>query len=213
MPSFDIVSKTDLAEVRNAVEGVVREIQTRFDFKGSKSSVELKEGTITLLADDDLKLKQVHELLKTYFVRRKLDTGALEFGKEEKATGNMVRQVVTVKQGIDKDLAKRLVKEIKDSKLKVQAAIQGDELRVTGKKIDDYVVTWVNQYGKTRVFCTTLGHNTDTVADPRYLDLVTRGLLWSVGKLDGKDKEKYLKPAPAAAPAKVEPQPTPAKKK
>ena len=79
----------------------------------------------------------------------------------------------------------------------------------TGKKVDDYVVTWVNQYGKTRVFCTTLGHNTDTVADPRYLDLVTRGLLWSVDKLDGK----YLKPVPAPAPAKVEPQPTPAKKK
>jgi cyclic-di-GMP-binding protein len=137
MPSFDIVSKTDLSEVRNAIEGVTREIQTRFDFKGSKCTVELKEAEIVLLADDDLKLKQVHELLKSYFVRRKLDTGCLDFGKEEKASGNMVRQTVTVKQGIDKELAKRLVREIKDSKMKVQAAIQGDELRITGKKIDD----------------------------------------------------------------------------
>lgn len=137
MPSFDIQSKTDIAEVENALNGMRREIETRFDFKGSKSTVERKDNAITLLADDDLKMKQMHELLKGYFVRRKLDPGALEFGDPEKASGNMVRQVVTVKQGIASDLAKKIVKGIKDSKLKVQASIQGDELRITGKKRDD----------------------------------------------------------------------------
>ncbi|MDZ4736140.1 MAG: YajQ family cyclic di-GMP-binding protein [Rhodospirillaceae bacterium] len=137
MPTFDIQSKTDLAEVENALNGMRREIETRFDFKGSKSTVERKENVITLVADDDLKMKQMHELLKGYFTRRKLDAGALDFGIAEKASGNMVRQVVTVKQGIASDLAKKIVKALKDSKMKVQASIQGDELRVTGKKRDD----------------------------------------------------------------------------
>src|SRR5690606_9803744 len=126
-----------LAEVDNALNGMRREIETRFDFKGSKCSVERKEETLTLLADDDLKLKQMHELLKGYFVRRKLDPGALEVKDAEKASGNTVRQQVVIKQGIDSTLAKKIVKEIKDSKMKVQAAIQGDELRITGKKRDD----------------------------------------------------------------------------
>jgi hypothetical protein len=137
MPTFDIQSKTDLAEVENALNGMRREIETRFDFKGSKSTVERKENVITLVADDDLKMKQMHELLKGYFTRRKLDAGALEFGDPEKASGNMVRQVVTVKQGIASDLAKKIVKALKDSKMKVQASIQGDELRISGKKRDD----------------------------------------------------------------------------
>jgi uncharacterized protein YajQ (UPF0234 family) len=137
MPSFDIQSKTDLAEVDNAVQGVMREIGTRFDFKGSKSSVERKEAELILNADDGLKLKQVQELLKGYFVRRKLDPGCLDWKDEEKASGNSVRQKVIVKQGIDKDLAKTIVKAVKESKLKVQATIQGDELRITGKKRDD----------------------------------------------------------------------------
>jgi uncharacterized protein YajQ (UPF0234 family) len=137
MPSFDIQSKTDLAEVDNAVQGVVREIGTRFDFKGSKCSVERKEAEITINADDALKLKQVHELLVGYFVRRKLDPICLDWKDEEKAAGNSVRQKVLVKQGIDKEAAKTIVKSLKDSKMKVQASIQGDELRVTGKKRDD----------------------------------------------------------------------------
>ncbi|HNB26783.1 MAG TPA: YajQ family cyclic di-GMP-binding protein [Alphaproteobacteria bacterium] len=137
MPSFDIVSKTDLAEVDNAVQGVVREIGTRFDFKGSKCSVERKEALITLLADDDMKLRQMQELLKGYMVRRKLDASALDFKDPQAASGNTLRQEVNVKQGIDQTLAKRIVKEIKDSKLKVQVSIQGDELRVSGKKKDD----------------------------------------------------------------------------
>lgn len=137
MPSFDIVSKTDVHEVDNALDGVRREIGQRFDFKGSHCSIERKESEITILADDDLKLKQMHELLRTYLTRRKVDAGALEFKDPEKASGNMVRQIGTIKQGIDKDLAKQITKEIKGSKLKVQAAIQGDELRITGKKRDD----------------------------------------------------------------------------
>ena len=137
MPSFDIVSKTDLAEVDNALQGMVREIGQRFDFKGSHCTIERLENVLTINADDALKLKQMHELLKTYLTRRKLDAGALEYKDPEKATGNSVRQTVTVRQGLASDLAKRIVREIKDAKLKVQVAIQGDELRVTGKKRDD----------------------------------------------------------------------------
>lgn len=137
MPSFDIVSKTDLAEIDNAVQGVVREIGTRFDFKGSKCTVERKEALITLLADDDMKLRQMQELLRGYVVRRKLDASALDFKEPQKAAGNALRQEVAVKQGIEQTVGKRIVKELKDSKLKVQVSIQGDELRVTGKKKDD----------------------------------------------------------------------------
>jgi cyclic-di-GMP-binding protein len=137
MPSFDIVSKTDLSEVDNALHGMVREIGQRFDFKGSKCTIERLENVLTVNADDALKLKQMHELLKTHLTRRKLDAGALEFKDPEKATGNTVRQTVIVRQGVAADLAKRIVREIKDGKLKVQVAIQGDELRVSGKKRDD----------------------------------------------------------------------------
>jgi uncharacterized protein YajQ (UPF0234 family) len=137
MPSFDVVSKTDLNEVDNAINGARREIDTRFDFKGSKCTMERSEESITLFADDDMKLKQMQELLKGYVTRRKLDAGALEFKDPERASGNAVRQEVIVKQGIDQKLAKEIVKAIKDAKLKVQAAIQGDELRISGKKRDD----------------------------------------------------------------------------
>ncbi len=137
MPSFDIVSRLEMAEVDNALAALTREIATRFDFKGSKSSVARLEGSLTIAADDDLKLKQMHELLKVHLTRRKVDTGALEFKPPEKAAGNSVRQTVVLRQGIDKELAKEIVRDIKDSKMKVQVSIQGDELRVTGKKRDD----------------------------------------------------------------------------
>ena len=137
MPSFDVVSRLELAEVDNALQGMMREIATRFDFKGSKSKIERKEGELLLLADDDLKLKQMHELLKVYLTRRKVDAGALDMKPPEKAAGNALRQSILLRQGIDKELGKRLVKELKDSKLKVQVSIQGDELRVVGKKRDD----------------------------------------------------------------------------
>jgi uncharacterized protein YajQ (UPF0234 family) len=137
MPSFDIVSKTDLAEVDNALGNIAREIATRFDFKDSKCKIERKEALLTLHADDQTKLRQMHELLKGHFVRRKLDPAALDFKEPERAAGDTLRQLVTVKQGIDRELGKRLVKELKESKLKVQVSIQGDELRVSGKKRDD----------------------------------------------------------------------------
>lgn len=137
MPSFDIVSKTDLAEVDNALGNIRREIETRYDFKGSNCRIERTDEVITIHADDDLKLKQMHELLQGHLARRKIDAGVLDYKTPEKAAGQSVRQAVVVRQGIDKELAKKLVKEIKGSKIKVQVSIQGDELRVSGKKRDD----------------------------------------------------------------------------
>ncbi|MHA1565684.1 MAG: YajQ family cyclic di-GMP-binding protein [Alphaproteobacteria bacterium] len=137
MPSFDIVSRTDLTEVDNALQGVGSDIAQRYDFKGSKCSIERKEEVLTILADNDQKLKQMHELLKGNLARRKVEAGALEYQAIEKAAGTSVRQVVAIRQGISTKLSKQIVKALKSSKLKVQTAIQGDELRVTGKKRDD----------------------------------------------------------------------------
>lgn len=137
MPSFDIVSKTDMAEVDNAVAGIQREIGQRFDFKGTKCTVERKEQVITVIADDDTRLKQLQELLAVHFTRRHVDPKCLEFKTAERAAGDTLRQEVVIKEGIDKDLAKIVTKAIKESKSKVQASIQGDEVRITGKKRDD----------------------------------------------------------------------------
>ena len=137
MPSMDVVSKTDLAEVDNAVQGAMREIGTRFDFKGSKCTIERTEATLLVAADDDLKLKQVDELIRCYLSRRKIDGGAFDFGKPEKASGNTLRQTITIKQGIDREVSQKIIKAAKGSKLKIQVAIQGDELRISGKKRDD----------------------------------------------------------------------------
>jgi uncharacterized protein YajQ (UPF0234 family) len=137
VPSFDIVSQTDMAEVDNALQNMEREITTRYDFKGSKSRIERKDNEITIHADDDLKLKQMHELLQGHLAKRKIEPGVLDYKAVEKAAGQSVRQTVAIKTGIDKELAKRIVKDIKNAKMKVQVAIQGDELRVTGKKRDD----------------------------------------------------------------------------
>lgn len=141
MPSFDIVSKTDFQEIDNALQNLIREISTRYDFKGSNCTIERKEREITINADDDLKLKQMHELLQGHLARRKIDAGVLDYKDPEKAAGQSVRQKVIVKEGIDKELAKRIVKDIKGSGLKVQVAIQGEELRVSGKKRDDLQAT------------------------------------------------------------------------
>ncbi|MEO1243553.1 MAG: YajQ family cyclic di-GMP-binding protein [Pseudomonadota bacterium] len=137
MPSFDIVSEVELAEAENAIQNVTREITTRYDFKGSKSTIEMKEGAITIFADDDLKLRQMHEILQGNMQKRGIEPGSLDYQKVEPAAGQSVRQQVLLKQGLDKELAKKIVKAIKGEKFKVQAAIQGDELRVTGKKRDD----------------------------------------------------------------------------
>ena len=137
VPSFDIVSRIELAEVDNALAAITREIGTRFDFKGSKCTVDRQEGMLALLADDELKLKQMHELLKVHLTRRKVDPAALDYKAPEKASGNTLKQTIVLRQGVDADLARQLIREIKDSKLRVQVSIQGDELRVTGKKRDD----------------------------------------------------------------------------
>lgn len=137
MPSFDIVSRTEIPEVDNAIQGALREIGTRYDFKGSNCTIERNDEAIQITAEDELKLKQVQELLRGHMGKRKVDVAALDFQEPQKGSGMSMRQTVGIKQGIERDLAQKIVKTIKGSKLKVQVAIQGDELRVSGKKRDD----------------------------------------------------------------------------
>ena len=137
--SFDIASKIDLQEVLNAEQQATKEISQRFDFKGSKSSIALNKEKyeITLISDDELKLKTVIDILQTKLVKRGISLKALQYGKIEQASGNSVRQVVTLQQGIPVEKSKEIVKIIKDTKMKVQAEIQKDQVRVKAKKIDD----------------------------------------------------------------------------
>jgi hypothetical protein len=137
--SFDITCKIDLQEVSNAVNQTVKEIGQRFDFKGSKSTVELDRGaaTVTLVSDDEHKLRSVIDILQTKLVKRSVALKALTYGKVEKAAGDAVRQVISLQQGIPQEKAKEIVKMIKDMKLKVTAEIQKDQVRVRAKKIDD----------------------------------------------------------------------------
>ncbi|HLA82428.1 MAG TPA: YajQ family cyclic di-GMP-binding protein [Thermoleophilia bacterium] len=139
MPSFDVVSRVDMQEVDNAVNQVKKEITTRFDFRGSKTQIELdrKEAKINLLTEDDMKLRAIRDMLIAKIVRRSIEVGALNFAPAEKAGGDMLRQVVTITNGIDIETARKVVKLVKDTKIKVQAAIQGDEVRITGKQRDD----------------------------------------------------------------------------
>jgi uncharacterized protein YajQ (UPF0234 family) len=136
MPSFDVVSKIDQHEVTNAVDQANREINNRFDFKGTDARLELSKNTITLIAPSDFQLKQVDEILRNKLAKRNVDVRSLDY-KNPEIKLNEARQQVDVKQGIDSDLAKKIVKLIKEANLKVQAAIQGDQVRVTGKKRDD----------------------------------------------------------------------------
>jgi uncharacterized protein YajQ (UPF0234 family) len=137
MPSFDIVSDVNQVEVRNAVDQANKEITNRFDFKGSDARVEYADKVLTLYADDDFKLKQVTDVLLGKFAKRSVDVRSLKYGDPEKISGNKVKQAVTVRTGVDQDLAKKIVRMIKDSKLKVQASIQGDAVRVSGAKKDE----------------------------------------------------------------------------
>ncbi len=136
MPSFDIVSEVNQVEVRNAVDQTNKEVSTRFDFKGSDARVEPAEGTLTIYADDDFKLSQVTDILTAKLAKRGVDIRALKYGDVQKVSGNKVKQVVTVRVGIEQELAKKIVKLVKDSKMKVQASIQGDAIRVSGAKRD-----------------------------------------------------------------------------
>ena len=136
MPSFDVVSEVDLAEVHNAVDQANREISTRFDFKGTDAKFVREGSEIQMTADSDFQLEQMLDILRTRLVKRGIDVRSLEAG-EMKPSGKQVHQTVVVRQGIDADLARKIVKMIKDQKMKVQAAIQGEKVRVTGKKRDD----------------------------------------------------------------------------
>ncbi|HUF22355.1 MAG TPA: YajQ family cyclic di-GMP-binding protein [Burkholderiales bacterium] len=137
MPSFDIVSEVNQVELRNAVDQANKEIGNRFDFKGSDARVELGEKLLTLHADDEFKVGQVYDVLIAKMAKRGVDVRCLVRGKLEKTGGDKVKQAITVRVGVEQDLAKRLVKLVKDSKLKVQTAIQGDAVRVSGAKRDD----------------------------------------------------------------------------
>lgn len=136
MPTFDIVSEVDKQEIRNAVEQVNKEVSTRFDFKGSDARVEQADYQLTMYADDKFKLEQVSDILVVKLTKRNVDVRCLDKGQVEKISGNKVKQVVTVKTGLETELAKKIVKYIKDSKLKVQASIQGNVVRITGAKKD-----------------------------------------------------------------------------
>jgi uncharacterized protein YajQ (UPF0234 family) len=137
MPSFDIVSEVNQVEVSNAVAQANKEVSTRFDFKGSDARVEHKDKALTLYADDDFKLSQVTDILTAKLTKRGVDIRSLKYGNIEKISGNKVKQEVTVRTGVEQELAKKIVRLIKDSKLKVQGSIQGDAVRVSGAKRDE----------------------------------------------------------------------------
>ncbi|GFE57278.1 YajQ family cyclic di-GMP-binding protein [Geobacter sp. AOG1] len=137
MPSFDIVSKVDMQEVDNAVNQTVKEIAQRYDFKGSKCEVTQEKESIKVLADDDFRLKSIIDILQSKFIKRGISVKALQYGKAESASGSMVRQIITIQQGISKEKGKEINAVIKETKLKVQSQIQDDQVRVTGKNIDD----------------------------------------------------------------------------
>jgi len=137
MPSFDVVSEANQVETKNAVDQANKEITTRFDFKGSDARVEQKEKELTAYADSEFQLGQVRDVLTTKMTKRNVDVRFLDIGKVEKMGGDKVKQVIKIKNGIESDAAKKIQRIIKDSKIKVQASIQGDALRVTGAKRDD----------------------------------------------------------------------------
>ena len=139
MPSFDIVSSFNMQEIDNAVNMVIRDIVNRYDFRGSKTSLTLDKGekNITIMADNTMQLAAVVDMLKSRAISRKISLKVFKFHEEESATGTSIRQRVSLREGIDRDRAKKINKMIKDKKLKVQSQIQGEQLRVTGKKIDD----------------------------------------------------------------------------
>ena len=137
MPSFDTVCEADLVEVKNAVDNTAKEIGTRFDFKGTSAAIELKDKDITLIGDSDFQLQQIDDILRNKLAKRNVDVRFLDKGDVQKMGGDKVKQVVKVRNGIASEDAKKIQRIIKDSKLKVQAAIQGESVRVTGAKRDD----------------------------------------------------------------------------
>ena len=137
MPTFDTVCEADLVKVKNAVENTSKEIGTRFDFKGTAASIELKDKDITLIGDAEFQLAQIQDVLRNKLTKQEVDVRFLDIGDSQKMGGDKVKQVIKVRNGIEAELAKKIQRLVKDSKLKVQAAIQGDAVRITGAKRDD----------------------------------------------------------------------------
>ncbi len=137
MPTFDTVLEANLVEVKNAVDQAAKEVGTRFDFKGTSANLELKDKTVTLFGDSDFQITQVDDILRNKLAKRSVDVRFLDAAKIEKIGGDKVKQVITVRNGIEADVGKKIQQAIKNSKLKVQAAIQGDAVRVSGAKRDD----------------------------------------------------------------------------
>jgi uncharacterized protein YajQ (UPF0234 family) len=137
MPSFDVVCEANMVEIRNALDQANKEITNRFDFKGSDARIELKDKAMTAFADDDFKLAQVRDVLLSKLAKRNVDVRFLDNGSIEKISGDKVKQIITVRHGVPQDAAKKVVKILKESKLKVSGSIQGDSVRVTGAKRDD----------------------------------------------------------------------------
>ena len=137
MPSFDTVCEADLVNVKNAVENSAKEVGTRFDFKGTSASIELKDKDITLIGDAEFQLDQIQDVLRNKLTKQEVDVRFLDIGDVQKMGGDKVKQVLKVRNGIESELAKKIQRLIKDSKLKVQAAIQGESVRITGTKRDD----------------------------------------------------------------------------
>lgn len=134
--SFDVVSKVDMQEVDNAVNQARKEISQRYDFKNSKTQINIEEGNVKIVTENDFRLRSIVDVLQSKMINRKVAVKNLEFGKIEEAAGGMVRQLIKIKQGIETDIAKQMVKDIKGTKIKVQAQIMGDQLRVSGKSRD-----------------------------------------------------------------------------
>lgn len=139
MPSFDIVSEIDHQSLDNAVNTARKEIQTRFDFRDSKSTIEFDKKTLNIhiVTENEMRVTSIEDVLRSRLIKQKIDPGCMDFGKEQYASGNMVKKDIKIKEGIDKETAKKIVKAIKDSGMKVQAQIMDDQVRVTAKKIDD----------------------------------------------------------------------------
>ena len=137
MPSFDVVSRLEMQEIDNAVSNAMKEITQRYDFKGSISKLERSDNVVTLLTEDDMKAKQVIEILTSHLIKRKIDPKAVKLKSSENASGNTIRQKYDLLEGIDQEMGKKITKMIKDTKLKIQAKIQGNELRISGAKKDN----------------------------------------------------------------------------
>ncbi len=141
MPSFDVVSRTDLMEVDNGINGIRREVNQRFDLAGTKCDINRTDNTLTMTADDTTKMRQLEDLLRKYLARRRVDQRALDFKPPQNASGGSIRQESVIRQGIDGDLARKISKAVRGTKIKVQLVIQGNELRVSAKKRDDLQAT------------------------------------------------------------------------